>query len=161
MKCSHTYHMGGNVQGCYLPLSRETAVYPEIKIMEAKLGRRVTEDDLNKFAYCAFHGGGSSREAALLYFHTAYQGKPLLPPSRTQKAVSAPTPAKQSREVLEARALATRFRFGLSPEAALEAAKRSRIKGTTIETQLIIQRMIEGRRRKLAAARNAVAAAAA
>ena len=91
MKCSHTYHMDGNVRGCYLPLSRETALYPEIAAMEMKLGRRVVEDDLDNFAFHAFHGGGSSREAALHYFHTAYQGKPRRRRRRSDRERSSTT----------------------------------------------------------------------
>jgi len=141
--------MDGNVRGCYLPLSRETALYPEIAAMEMKLGRRVVEDDLDNFAFHAFHGGGSSREAALHYFHTAYQGKPLLPPSRPQKAASAPT-TKRPREVIYNQAIAIRHRYGLELEATLEAADRYRTSGRSLEREMTTQRMIEGKRRKLA-----------
>jgi hypothetical protein len=142
-----------NYPGCFAFLLPEDALYPELAVMEKTLGRKVVEEDIDNFALHCTHGIGSSRSAAIHFFHTAYQGKPLLAPTKAQKT---PAPAsKPSKEVVEARALAIRFRFSLSVEGALEAAKRHRTNGKSLEREMSTQRMLEGKKRKLAAKRAA------
>lgn len=140
MKCRHPK--------CFAFLRPEDALYPELAAMEKALGRKVVEADIDNFAFHRTHSPGFDRASTVFYLTTFYVG--IVPTTKPQKAASAPTP-RRPREVVYNQAIAIRHRYGLELEATLEAANRYRTSGKSLEQELAIQRMIEGRRRKLAA----------
>jgi hypothetical protein len=133
-------------------------VYPELAVIEKALGRVVTEKDIDNFAIHFTHDTKAPRfdsAATLLFLHTFYRG--IVPNIKVPKTLAPAT--KPSKVVIDNLALAIRFRFNVSVEGALEAAKRYRTSDRTLERELTTQRMLEGKKRKLAAKRAALAAA--